>query len=56
MLSTMLDSATSLADLSALALTLSKDASGKFQLQFTVTPRKWAEHPSGIILPVTITF
>lgn len=46
MLSTVLDSDASLADLSGLALILSKDASGKFQLQFTLMPRKWAERPS----------
>lgn len=46
MLNTALDSVASLADPSGLALTLSKDASGKFQLQFTLTPKKWAEYPS----------
>lgn len=52
----MLDSAASLDDLFGLALTLSKDASGKFQLQFTLMPRKWAAHLSWIILPLSITF
>lgn len=52
----MLDSVASLDDLSGLALTRSKDASGKFQLQFTDMPRKWAAHLSWIILPLSITF